>query len=90
MLTGLPPFYSRNREVMFEKIMKAQLTFPAFITTSAKDLLAKLLIRDPKLRLGSGDRDAQDIQEHAFFCDMNWELLAQGNSITPWIPEVSG
>ncbi len=32
MLTGLPPFYSRNREVMFEKIMKAQLTFPAFIT----------------------------------------------------------
>lgn len=32
MLTGLPPFYSRNREVMFEKIMKAQLTFPAFIS----------------------------------------------------------
>ncbi len=28
MITGLPPFYSRNRETMFEKIMKAQLTFP--------------------------------------------------------------
>jgi serine/threonine protein kinase len=28
MITGLPPFYSRNREVMFEKIMKADLSFP--------------------------------------------------------------
>ncbi len=28
MITGLPPFYSRNRETMFEKIMKADLTFP--------------------------------------------------------------
>ncbi len=28
MITGLPPFYSRNRETMFEKIMKAELTFP--------------------------------------------------------------
>lgn len=28
MITGLPPFYSRNRETMFEKIMRAELTFP--------------------------------------------------------------
>jgi serine/threonine protein kinase len=28
MITGLPPFYSRNRETMFEKIMKAELIFP--------------------------------------------------------------
>lgn len=32
MITGLPPFFSRNREVMFEKIMKADLTFPNFMT----------------------------------------------------------
>jgi serine/threonine protein kinase len=32
MITGLPPFYSRNRETMFEKIMKAQLTFPPQIS----------------------------------------------------------
>lgn len=31
MIAGLPPFYSRNREMMFEKIMKAELTFPSTI-----------------------------------------------------------
>lgn len=32
MITGLPPFYSRNRETMFEKIMKAELSFPEQIS----------------------------------------------------------
>ena len=32
MITGLPPFYSRNRETMFEKIMKAELSFPPFMS----------------------------------------------------------
>jgi hypothetical protein len=32
MITGLPPFYSRNRETMFEKIMKAELNFPQQIS----------------------------------------------------------
>ena len=43
MMTGLPPFYSRNREVMFEKIMKAELTFPPSMNGHAKDLLSRLL-----------------------------------------------
>ena len=32
MITGLPPFYSRSRDAMFEKIMKADLSFPAFVS----------------------------------------------------------
>lgn len=32
MLVGLPPFYSRNRETMFEKIMRADLHFPNYVS----------------------------------------------------------
>lgn len=32
MLSGLPPFYSRSREVMFEKIMKAELNFSSLLS----------------------------------------------------------
>jgi hypothetical protein len=53
------------------------------------DLLTKLLIRDPKLRLGSGERDALDIQEHPAFEDFDWEILATGRASVPWIPDVS-
>ena len=55
MITGLPPFYSRNREYMFEKIMKAELNFPPFMSEHARHLLGRLLVRDPGERLGSGN-----------------------------------
>lgn len=32
MICGLPPFYSKNRETMFQKIMTAELTFPSFMS----------------------------------------------------------
>jgi len=42
MLTGLPPFYSRNRQTMFEKILQADLQFPDFVSPLAQDFLSKV------------------------------------------------
>jgi len=55
MLTGLPPFYSRNINHMYEKILKAELRCPSFLPADVKGLIEGLLIRDPIKRLGSGD-----------------------------------
>jgi serine/threonine protein kinase len=90
MITGLPPFYSRNREVMFEKIMRAELTFPPTMSGTARDILTKLLVRDPAKRLGSGERDAAELKEHPFFSDIDWDALAKGSISAPWVPTVSG
>ena len=43
MLSGLPPFYSRSREVMFEKIMKAELNFPPFLSDVSFYLVISIL-----------------------------------------------
>lgn len=67
MLTGLPPFYCQDREKLFEKIRKSDLHYPASLSRPAKSLLRGLLTRDPTQRLGSGPRDAEDIQRHEFF-----------------------
>mmetsp|Transcript_26895 Transcript_26895/g.39844 ORF Transcript_26895/g.39844 Transcript_26895/m.39844 type:complete len:570 (+) Transcript_26895:148-1857(+) len=90
MLSGLPPFYSRSREVMFEKIMKAELNFPSFLSEAAKDLLRHLLVRDPKKRLGSGEADAGEIKAHGFFYGLDWDRLYSGNISPPWQPKFSG
>ena len=90
MICGLPPFYSRNRETMFEKIMKADLTFPPFMSENAKSLLSRLLVRDPKMRLGSCERDAAELKEHPFFNDVDWVGLLEGRIPAPWTPNVSG
>lgn len=39
MLVGLPPFYSQNVNLMYEKILKGELKFPSHISPEAKRLL---------------------------------------------------
>ena len=54
MLTGLPPFYNQNLHVMYEKIIRAKLHYPAYLSANARSILQALLDRNPKTRLGSG------------------------------------
>merc|ERR1740123_1701446 len=62
MLTGLPPFYCRDREKLFEKIRKSDLTYPRHLSIPAVTVLRGLLTRDPKRRLGSGEKDSEEIK----------------------------
>ena len=90
MISGLPPFYSRNRDTMFDKIMKADISFPPFMSGEAQDILSKLLERDPKERLGSGEGDADELKVHPFFRGSDWAELAKGTMSPPWVPTVAG
>src|SRR6476620_8378671 len=72
MLTGLPPFYCQDRERLFEKIRKSELTYPAALSRPSVTILKGLLTKDPTLRLGSGVTDADEIQSHEFFSPINW------------------
>ena len=48
---------------------------PKWFSPDLKDLLSKLFVKDPNLRLGGGIRGAEDIKEHAWFNMVNWKLL---------------
>jgi len=90
MLTGLPPFYCRDREKLFEKIRKSELNYPRYLSSNAQKLLRGLLTRDPNKRLGSGAGDANDIKSDPFFGDINWESLTKGDLPPPWDPQIGG
>merc|ERR1712093_665410 len=62
MLTGLPPFYTRDREKLFERIRRGELQYPTYVTPVAKTILQSLLQRDPDRRLGGGPGDAEDVK----------------------------
>lgn len=72
LLTGLPPFYSENPVHMQDKILNEPLVTPDHLSPAAKDLLAKLLHRDPRYRLGAGPTDAAEIRGHPFFSNTDW------------------
>ena len=86
MLTGLPPFYSADREELFFNIKFKALGYPNFISPCVKDLLERLLQKDPSKRLGSGGEDAKAIREHPWFKDVNWEAYLKKEVKAPYSP----
>merc|ERR1719450_86714 len=46
MLTGLPPFYTRDREKLFQRIKSGELPYPGYVSPIAKGFLQGLLNRD--------------------------------------------
>lgn len=67
LLSGLPPFYSSYESETFGKIVSGSLHFPKVISVEARSLLVKLLIRDPKLRLGCGKCGGQAVRDHPYY-----------------------
>lgn len=68
-LVGIPPFNDNSKEQIFENIKKHYIPWDiiedGMISEQAKDLINKLLIEDPKERLGA--KGAKEIKKHPFF-----------------------
>lgn len=87
MMTGSPPFVAENRKKTIEKILKAKLNFPQYLSLAARDVLKRLLKREPTSRLGAGKEDAEEIKRHAFFQTINWNTLHEKKVTPPFEPK---
>lgn len=86
MLTGLPPYYDSDTSAMYRKILTNPLKFPDNFDKDCKDLLIHLLNRDPTKRLGSNG--SQEIKNHKFFKQIDWQKLYDKNYLPPFKPPV--
>jgi len=84
MLTGLPPWYTTDRQLLFERLKSAPLVFPEHVSPVAKDFVAKLLVRDPPARLGG--QGSSVVKEHAFFAGIDFQLLVDRRYQPPFNP----
>jgi aurora kinase A len=50
-LVGKTPFFSDTPEEMYKKIVSAEVTFPSHVPLTARDLISKLIVYNPKGRL---------------------------------------
>ncbi|KAI6779868.1 uncharacterized protein J7T54_001956 [Emericellopsis cladophorae] len=87
MLTGLPPFYDENTNEMYRKILSEPLHFSDVVPPAAKDLLTKLLNRDPDQRLGANG--SAEIKAHPFFHAIDWRKLLQRKYEPTFKPSVA-
>ena len=76
MVYGDPPFYKKDQKLMFKNILEGNLEFPELFSDELKDLLKKMLNKNPKKRLGINN-DKSDLKNHPFFEDINWDDIAK-------------
>ncbi len=90
MFCGLPPFYVDNVDKMYEMIQKNEVKFPKRVNLSqnAKDIILKLLDKNPKKRLGA-KKGLQEIKTHPFFAKVNFDAIYNKKEKPPFIPELS-
>ncbi|CDR18463.1 unnamed protein product [Oncorhynchus mykiss] len=70
------------------RISKKDPPFPKDMSPLAKDLIQRLLIKDPKKRLGSGPDGADNVKKHPFYQNINWEDLAAKRVPAPFKPVI--
>ena len=94
MIVGIPPFYNQNKHQMYYLIETGSIRWPQKekhgfeISSTAQDLITKLLIKDKMKRLGK-EHDIDDIISHPWFKEFDVEDLLQKKIPAPFVPQIS-
>ncbi|KAG8092888.1 hypothetical protein GUJ93_ZPchr0012g19977 [Zizania palustris] len=92
LIYGRTPFVGATNEATLRNIVHRPLAFPSGsgscgpADSAARDLIARLLTKNPAARLGSR-RGAADVKAHPFFKNLNLALLR--SSRPPVVPDAS-
>jgi serine/threonine protein kinase len=78
LVYGRTPFKGHTKEVTLKNILSKQVTYPQLDgeadATQLRDLVGRLLERDPRRRMGAA-RGAAEIKRHPFFAGVDWALI---------------
>lgn len=90
MVYGVTPFYSEGIDQMglFKAIVRGNVKFPHKSHKDVNDLVTRMLHRRAAYRLGCLADGAQDIRDHAFFADIDFDELRNKTMKAPWKPKL--
>lgn len=72
-LVGVPPFYSEDLEQLHYNIQQGPIQLPRALSDDSKDLIIRLMYRNPTMRLGANG--SEEIKSHPFFNGVDWQKL---------------
>nr|XP_019601674.1 PREDICTED: serine/threonine-protein kinase N1 isoform X2 [Rhinolophus sinicus] len=90
MLVGESPFPGDDEEEVFDSIVNDEVRYPRFLSAEAIGIMRRLLRRNPERRLGSSERDAEDVKKQPFFRTLGWDALLARRLTPPFVPTLSG
>ena len=83
MLVGKSPFYAKNSNLVFQKILERNIQYPPEIDKTARNLIDRLLEPNPTDRLGVNGY--KELKTHPFFEDLDFEHLENREMEVPGI-----
>lgn len=90
MLVGESPFPGDDEEEVFDSIVNDEVRYPRFLSGEAIGVMRRLLRRNPERRLGSSERDAEDVKKQPFFRSLGWDALLARRLPPPFVPTLAG
>uniref|UniRef100_A0A7S2DXE4 cAMP-dependent protein kinase n=1 Tax=Alexandrium andersonii TaxID=327968 RepID=A0A7S2DXE4_9DINO len=88
MIVGYPPFVDEDPMGIYQKILSGKIVFPKLFNKEAKALVKKLLQADLGKRYGNLKNGVEDIKQHKWFKDVDWEMLLLKKLEAPFKPNV--
>ena len=97
LLYGNTPFFNQDINRMYDLIKSGSISFPKIInidgkekkykvSDDAKDIISKLLEKDPGIRLGR--KGLKEIKKHPFFSSIKFDSLMKKKIKAPYIPNI--
>ena len=78
----MPPFWGENEEELRVAILKDPLMFPYHVSDSARDIVRKLMAREPEDRISM-----EGLSEHPFFEGIAWTDVSAKKSVPKLVPD---
>lgn len=97
LLTGASPFTidgeKNTQQEISRRILKTDPPVPSHLNPIVRDFIQRLLVKDPRQRLGGGPGDAKELKEHPFFkkapAPFTWEALERREIRPPFVPRIT-
>ena len=86
MLMGKDPFNNKDPIIIYQNILTNNKKFPKIIDRDAKTLINHLLVADPQKRYGCLKNGVNDIKNHRFYNDFQWDKLWECALEAPFLP----
>lgn len=94
LLTGASPFTvegeKNSQQEISRRILRTNPPIPEELSPEVADFITKLLVKNPRERLGGGADDAEELKRHPFFKGLNWTDLSKKAVPAPFVPKISG
>merc|ERR1711977_99070 len=90
MCCGWSPFYAEDTQQMYKNIAFGKVRFPRdALSQEGRNFVKGLLNRNPAHRLGAKG-DAEELMQHPFFHDIDWQALSKKTTQPPFKPKLKG